>query len=214
VVTGRPRKPPSRVANWITISEQILLSRQQQIAPRGGDREQITGARQAAEALFTSKPPPVSTRAVPESATPPDRSTRKPRVLPILSPAAPVRHAERETPAPNDARDSAVAVRAHPHLGQIRHDRCPGCHGLRGCRRRDRPDFAPKPDRPSVLRSQRARRGLVCAATLNRRGGRAQGLPRDRTNRTLRPKCHEWSACAKAADCSAALLTGFLATRW
>ena len=124
MVTGRPRKPPSRVANWITISEQILLSRQQQIAPRGGDREQITRARQAAEALFTSKPPPVSTRAVPESPTPPDRLTRKPRVLPILSPAAPVRHAERETPAPNDARDSAVAVRAHPHLGQVRHDRC------------------------------------------------------------------------------------------
>ena len=76
-----------------------MLSRQQQIAPRGGDREQITRARQAAEALFTSKPPPVSTRAVPEPLTPTDRSTRKPRVLPILSPAAPVRHEERETPA-------------------------------------------------------------------------------------------------------------------
>jgi hypothetical protein len=30
---------------------------------------------------------------------PTDRSPHKPRVLPILSPAAPVRHEERETPA-------------------------------------------------------------------------------------------------------------------
>jgi hypothetical protein len=75
-----------------------LLSRQQQRKPYGDDREQeqVIRARQEAEALFTSKPPPVSTPAVPEALT--DRSTRKPRVLPILSPAAPVRHQERETP--------------------------------------------------------------------------------------------------------------------
>ena len=76
-----------------------MLSRQQQLKPRGDDPEQITRARQAAEALFTSKPPPVSTRAIPASLTTTDRSTRKPRVLPILSPAAPVRHEEREIPA-------------------------------------------------------------------------------------------------------------------
>jgi hypothetical protein len=76
-------------------TEQLVLSRQQQPHPRGNDRAQITRARQAAEALFTSKPPPVSTRAVPEPLTPTDRLTRKPRVLPILSPAAPVRHEER-----------------------------------------------------------------------------------------------------------------------
>src|ERR1700760_1586698 len=87
------------IANWITISEQILLSRQQQIKPRGDDREHITRARQAAEALFTSKPPPVSTRAVLESPMPADRSPRDPRVLPILSPGAPVRHEEREMSA-------------------------------------------------------------------------------------------------------------------
>jgi hypothetical protein len=49
--------------------------------------------------LFTPKPLPVSTRAASESLPPTDRSARKPRVLPILSPAAPVRHEERETPA-------------------------------------------------------------------------------------------------------------------
>jgi hypothetical protein len=36
---------------------------------------------------------------IPASLTTINRTTRKPRVLPILSPAAPVRHEERETPA-------------------------------------------------------------------------------------------------------------------
>lgn len=76
-----------------------MLSQPQQLKPRGDDPEQITRARQAAEALFTSKPPPVSTPTIPASLTTTDRSTRKPRVLPILSPAAPVRPEERETPA-------------------------------------------------------------------------------------------------------------------
>jgi hypothetical protein len=93
-VLAENRESVLNIANWITISEQILLSRQQQIKSRGDDREQITRARQAAEALFTSKPPPVSTRAAPESLTPTDRSTRKPRVLPIVSPGAPVRREE------------------------------------------------------------------------------------------------------------------------
>jgi hypothetical protein len=76
-----------------------LLSRPQQLKPRGDDLEQITRARQAAEALFTSKPPPVSMPTIPASLTTTHRSTRKPRVLPILSPVALVRHEERETPA-------------------------------------------------------------------------------------------------------------------
>ena len=77
-----------------------MLSRPQQLKSRDDDPEQITRARQAAEALFTSKPPPVSTPTIPASlTTTTDRSTRKPRVLPILSPAAPVRPEERETPA-------------------------------------------------------------------------------------------------------------------
>jgi len=92
-------EPVPGIANWIIISEQTLLSRQHQIDPRGDDREQITRARQAAEALFTSKPPPVSTQAVPESLTPTDRSTCKPRMLPILSPGVPVGQEEREMSA-------------------------------------------------------------------------------------------------------------------
>jgi hypothetical protein len=90
---------PSALAKWITHLEQILPSRQQQPRLGGDDREQITRARQAAEALFRSKPPvSVSGPSVPASA-PADQSARKPRVLQIISPAVPVRHEERETPA-------------------------------------------------------------------------------------------------------------------
>jgi hypothetical protein len=88
---------PSALAKWITHLEHILISRQQQPRPGGDDRDQITGARQAAEALFRSKQP-VSGPSVPASA-PADQSARKPRVLQIISPAVPVRHEERETPA-------------------------------------------------------------------------------------------------------------------
>ena len=73
-----------------------MLSRQQQSQPRGDDRERITKARQAAEALFTSKPP-VSRPSVPDF-PPTDQAARTPRVLRITSPPAPVRHEELETP--------------------------------------------------------------------------------------------------------------------
>lgn len=53
-------------------------------------RERITRARQAAEALFTPKPP-VNTPSPAEPPTPNDRpSAHKPRVLGITSPPAPV----------------------------------------------------------------------------------------------------------------------------
>ena len=84
---------PSAIAKWITHLEQILVSCQQQPRAGGDDREQITRARHAAEALFRSKPP-VSGPSVPAS-SPADQSARKPRVLQIIS----VRHEERETPA-------------------------------------------------------------------------------------------------------------------
>jgi hypothetical protein len=46
---------PLRCREWINTSEQILLSRRQHPHPRGDDRERMTRARQAAEALFTPK---------------------------------------------------------------------------------------------------------------------------------------------------------------
>ena len=85
------------IANELTLWEQSLLSRQQQQSPRSDDRERITGARQTAEALFTSKPP-AGTSAVPD-APPAEQSAHKPRVLPIISPPTPVQHDESETPA-------------------------------------------------------------------------------------------------------------------
>jgi hypothetical protein len=60
--------------------------RQQHSNPRGDDHGRITRARQAAEALFTSKTP-VTRPSVPETASA-DLPQRKPRVLRIVSPPA------------------------------------------------------------------------------------------------------------------------------
>src|SRR5580692_6081919 len=77
----------SRVAKQ---SGQLLLNqRQQHHPPRGDDRERTASARQAAEALFTPKRQPVEP-SVSDPAPSAERPPRKPRVLPILSPA-PVR---------------------------------------------------------------------------------------------------------------------------
>jgi hypothetical protein len=90
----RPPRPLPNLSNLISIppidhlSEQLLLSRQHQPHSRSDDRERITRARQAAEALFAAKPP-VSAPAVP-GAPPAEQSARKPRVLGIVQ-AAPVR---------------------------------------------------------------------------------------------------------------------------
>jgi hypothetical protein len=46
---------PLRCREWINTSEQILLSPRQHPHPRGDDRERMTRARHAAEALFTPK---------------------------------------------------------------------------------------------------------------------------------------------------------------
>jgi hypothetical protein len=71
-------------------SEQSLLSRYRQLFARDRDREQIARARQAAEALFTVKPPeppepPANPAAVPEAASA-EQAVRKPRVLQISTP--------------------------------------------------------------------------------------------------------------------------------
>jgi hypothetical protein len=71
-----------------------LLSQRQRPQPRGDDRERISGARQAAEAQ-----PPVTEPPGPEPLSPAEEPTRKPRVLRIISPAAPVTHEVVEPPA-------------------------------------------------------------------------------------------------------------------
>ena len=87
---------------------------------RGDDRERITRARQAAEALFTAKPPGSAT-LVPDT-TPADQSARKPRVLRITSPSL-VRHDEAETsvapalPAREIPRSQFARIRALAKYG-------------------------------------------------------------------------------------------------
>ena len=68
---------------------------QQQHHFGGGDRQLITRAREAAEALFRPKRQVIEP-SVPETPPAADSSARKPRVL-TIAPPAPV-HAEREVP--------------------------------------------------------------------------------------------------------------------
>jgi hypothetical protein len=98
----------SRVAKQ---SGRLLLNhRQQQHHLRGDDRERITNARQAAEALFTPKRRPVEPSAsdpVPSA----ERPARKPRVLAISSPA-PVRNEEVAAPANPEPRTTREIPRS------------------------------------------------------------------------------------------------------
>jgi hypothetical protein len=89
----------------------LLNHRQQQQHPRGDDRERITSARQAAEALFTPKPQPVEP-SFSDPAPSAERPARKPRVLSILSPA-PVRNEEVAAPANPEPRTRRQIPRSH-----------------------------------------------------------------------------------------------------
>ena len=87
-----------------------MLNRAQQPDPRGDDRERITRARQAAEALFASKLP-MSGPSVPDTPSA-DQSARKPRILRVISPIAPVlRHEQPETPIATEPRTSRTIPR-------------------------------------------------------------------------------------------------------
>jgi hypothetical protein len=78
----------------------LLNRRQQQHRFRGDDRERITRARQAAEALFTPKQR-VPDQSVLNPQGPADGLPRKPRVLPISS-AASIRQEEVEVPVSSE----------------------------------------------------------------------------------------------------------------
>jgi hypothetical protein len=90
--------PSIRATNQPVRGNSLLNRPQQQRQFRSDDREQITSARQAAEALFTPKPEvteqPVSDPSQSDKA-------RKPRVLPILAPA-PIRQETIDTPSPSE----------------------------------------------------------------------------------------------------------------
>jgi hypothetical protein len=89
----------------------LLNHRQQTCLPRGDDRERITSARRAAEALFTPKRQPVEPSAS-DPAPSAERPARKPRVLPILSPA-PVRDKEVAAPVNPEPRTTREIPRSH-----------------------------------------------------------------------------------------------------
>jgi hypothetical protein len=69
-----------------------LLDRRRPLTPRDDERERIARARQAADALFTTKRQ-LNKQPVADSLPSADQSARKPRVLKALSPA-PVGHEE------------------------------------------------------------------------------------------------------------------------
>ena len=74
------------IRHRITVPEQILRIQEHLPDIRSDDRERALRARQAAEALFASKPPV----AVPQTATGTTAGEipRQPRVLPVIRPAA------------------------------------------------------------------------------------------------------------------------------
>jgi hypothetical protein len=94
----------------------LLDSRsEQQHHFRGDDRQQITRAREAAEALFRPKRQVIEP-SVPESPPAADSSARKPRVL-TIAPPAPV-HAEREAPVSPKRQMTPKIPRSH--IGRVR----------------------------------------------------------------------------------------------
>jgi hypothetical protein len=96
----------------------LLNSQEQQHYVRGDDRERMTSARQAAEALFTPKRQ-VTERPVPASVPPSEPSARKPRVLRALPPA-PSRHDQDEAPARSEERmttEIPISICANSRMG-------------------------------------------------------------------------------------------------
>ena len=153
--------------------EKILLRRPQPY-PRGDDRERITRACQAAEALFTAKPP-VSAPSVPD--TPPaDRVARKPRVLGIV-PTAPSRDEEVKAPVrleQRTPRDPAGAICPHPRPREIWHD---GCASRRGLWDRPRRRRAHSPQRLRTFGVRREAAMVPVTLVRQRRGGRLGAPP-------------------------------------
>ena len=149
--------------------------------PRGDDRERITRARQAAEALFTAKPP-VRTPAAQQTA-PADPSARRPRVLPI-SPAS-VQHGESKSPvvpAPPTVEIPPSQVARIRDLGEVRHEGYPSGTALWGFCQRDRapsrqsltplgPALAAVPTR-RPCQNRHLARGHPDAQTVRREGAR------------------------------------------
>ena len=107
--------------------------------PRGDERDRITSARKAAEALFTPKRQPAE-RSVSDPVPSVEQPARKPRVLSSChrhrSATRKLRH--RSTPSPGPRVISRGRTMRATNLGELRVDDPPSRRGLRGRRRRDR----------------------------------------------------------------------------
>jgi hypothetical protein len=86
-----------------TIRRKSWVSRMRPLSPREDERERMTRARRAAEALFTRKRQVTKQSSVSESLPSVDQSPRKPRVLKALPPA-PVRQEEDKAPVESQER--------------------------------------------------------------------------------------------------------------
>jgi hypothetical protein len=93
-----------------------VLNRRQPPHPRGDDRERITRARQAAEALFTPKRQ-ITEQSVSDSMPSVDQSARKPRVLGV-SAVAPVGH--QKVKAPNGSEQQTTPEIPSSQFARIR----------------------------------------------------------------------------------------------
>jgi hypothetical protein len=80
--------------------EETLLDRRRPLSPRNDERERVTRARRAAEALFTSNRQ-LSKQSLSDSLPSVDQAARKPRVLKALSPA-PAGHEESRAPVDSE----------------------------------------------------------------------------------------------------------------
>ena len=79
-----------------------MLDRRRPLSPRNDERERVTRARRAAEALFTSNRQ-LSKESLSDSLPSADQAARKPRVLKALSPA-PAGHEESRAPVDSEPR--------------------------------------------------------------------------------------------------------------
>jgi hypothetical protein len=82
-----------------------VVNRWEKADPRDDGRERVARARQAAEALFTTKRP-VAEQSVSDSPPSAGKSARKPRVLGIAS-TAPARHELAEPPVTYEQRSAS-----------------------------------------------------------------------------------------------------------
>ena len=111
----------------------LLNHRQQHHLPRGDDRERITSARQAAEALFTPKPQSVALSASDPAPSAEQRARKPRRAAGLVAGTGPQRGScgTGQPRAPAHASGPAVAPRPHPFRRRLRRSGPPRTRAVR-----------------------------------------------------------------------------------